>query len=231
MENIKLFATKQLRSNYEDSTSYVEPYVSLEEESNEVSYNTISEIKVTVRDGATVTLAGDVILNAGVNIVNTKVTKFDIYNGKNNITEIDYSNYRGTDIPVGAFANSSLEKLIITGKVNNINAGAFRDVSSLRRAILTSVSTIADEAFSMCSNLQSIVVSNNLAEVGNNAFFHCNNLTDITFESNFQIFSFTHLLQQIPSVQNIYVPQDAVQAYKTASGWSAYVSKIKPIEQ
>jgi len=30
MENIKLFATKQLRSNYEDSTRYVEPYVSLE---------------------------------------------------------------------------------------------------------------------------------------------------------------------------------------------------------
>lgn len=231
MENIKLFATKQLRSNYEDSTRYVEPYVSLEEETNEVSYNTISQIKVTVRDGATVTLAGDVILKAGVNIVNTKITNLDIYNGKNNIKEIDYSNDKGRDIPVGAFANSSLEKLIITGKAKNINTGAFRDASSLKSAILTSVSTIDDEAFSMCSNLQRIVVSNNLGQVGNNAFFMCNSLTDVTFVSEFPIFTFENILQQVPTIQNIYVPQDAVQTYKTAPGWSDYASKIKPIAQ
>lgn len=57
MENIKLFATKQLRSNYEDSTRYVEPYVSLEEETNEVSYNIEKNIiKITVAQGQTATI-------------------------------------------------------------------------------------------------------------------------------------------------------------------------------
>jgi hypothetical protein len=39
MKNIKLFATTALKNNFENSTDYVKPYVSLDESTNKVSYN------------------------------------------------------------------------------------------------------------------------------------------------------------------------------------------------
>lgn len=39
MKNIKLFPTTALKNNFENSTDYIKPYVSLYESTNKVNYN------------------------------------------------------------------------------------------------------------------------------------------------------------------------------------------------
>lgn len=89
MENIKLFATTVLKSNFENSSDYLEPYVSLDDSTNEVSYNIEkSIIKITVAQGKTVPLYNGTTLKSGINIIDTKFKSLDdfiIANGRENI--------------------------------------------------------------------------------------------------------------------------------------------------
>ncbi len=102
----------------------------------------------------------------------------------------------------------------------------------MREVINTgNITTIQANAFANCVNLEKFTFSDKFLIVGPNAFNNCPKLKNITFTSNTPRPQYKEILQQIPSVQNIYVPQDAVQAFKTHSGWLDYASKIKPIEQ
>lgn len=81
--------------------------------------------------------------------------------------------------------------------------GAFQNCKSLRFAILpTSVTNITGYDFDGCSALQTLVMRNESP---------CT-------------------LGGLPSnVASIYVPDASVDAYKSASGWSSYAAKIKPM--
>lgn len=192
MENIKLFATKQLRSNYEESTSYVEPYVSLDDETNKVSYNIEkSIIKITVAQGQTATIYHDgPKLKSGINIIDTHfkpLDEFYIDSGRSNIKIVDLSDFKGTDITNGFFSN--------------------------------------------CDSLSKIILSDNFTTIGENLFSGCYFLNEIVIKSSIPSITLKKIIDEIISPEKIYVPQDAVQAYKTAPGWERYVSMIKPIEE
>lgn len=232
MENIKLFATTAFKKTFENSPDYLEPYVSLDDETNKVSYNTESIIKITVREGQTVDLVNDVTLHEGVNLINTKKTIFDIVNGKQNIEELDYSEYRGYEIRNTQFAEYSFSNINLSPSIKTIGDDAFRECNSLFTANLSSVSSIGNEAFFMCSNLNKIILGDaSILSVGTNAFFMCNNLNNIIINSQFAMKTVLLVIQAISAVQNIYVPQNLIQEYKTAPGWERYASMIKPIEE
>ena len=236
MENIKLFATKQLRSNYEESTSYVEPYVSLEEEYNEVNYNDVSFIRITVGDGRNITLQGGTNLSSGEHTINIKQnfrTSLGITNGKEYIEELDLFDYNRKGIENYYFEGfTNLQKVYLSNKINDIKEGAFNNCIYLENIINTeNIEAIGSNAFANCVNLESFTFSDKIKNVETNAFSNCPHLTNITFKSKTPQPYFVTILNSINAVQNIYVPQDSVQAYKTASGWSAYASMIKPIEQ
>lgn len=191
MENIKLFATTALKNTFENSSDYLEPYVSLDEETDKVSYNIEkSIIKITVAQGKTVALYNGTTLKSGINIIDTKFKSLDdfiIANGRENIELVDLSEYKGTKLP--------------------------------------------NTYFSDCINLRKITLSDNFTTIGQGVFQSCAILADVVIKSSIPSTNLKQILDQIQMVNNVYVPQNAVKAYKTAQGWSAYASMIKPIEQ
>lgn len=236
MENIKLFATKQLRSNYEDSTRYVEPYVSLEEETNELKYNDTSFIRITVWEGRNIILQGGKTLSSGEYTINMKQnfhTSLGITDGKEYIEELDLFDYNRKRIEQYYFEGfTNLHKVYLSNKINTISEGAFNNCTYLESIINTeNIEAIGSNTFANCVNLESFTFSDKIKNVATNAFSNCPHLTNITFKSKTPQPYFVTILNSINTIQNIYVPQDAVQTYKTAQGWSAYASKIKPIEQ
>lgn len=235
MKYIKLFATKELRYMYEESDDYNLPYVSLEEETNSVNYPIVQFADITIESGMTVTLEDGSILDSGIhtiNMTNSHSVPFGIINGKDHIKEVDLFDYMA-DIQYLIFEGfTNLKKIYLNKLTNEIPESAFNNCINLREVINTgNITTIKANAFANCVNLLKFTFSDNFIIVGPNAFNNCPKLKNITFTSNTPRPQYKEILQQIPSVQNIYVPQDAVQAFKTHSGWLDYASKIKPIEQ
>ena len=82
--------------------------------------------------------------------------------------------------------------------------------------------------FSNCTGLTTLVIPSNISYIGTSAFYYCTGLTSITVESTTPptivsgSFGYTN---DCP----IYVPPESVDAYKAASGWSNYASRIQAI--
>ena len=126
------------------------------------------------------------------------------------------------NIGYGAFYNTQIDSVVDLGNLSIIpdgvyiggkTRGVFGSCTQLRVAILPStITTIGTVAFEKCSNLKGVVIKATTPPTLNNtnAFNSTNNCL-------------------------IYVPDDGtgaiVQAYKTATNWSSYASRIFPISQ
>jgi hypothetical protein len=86
------------------------------------------------------------------------------------------------------------------------------------------VTRIGSEAFYWCSALTSITIPNSVKNIGYMAFIYCSSLTSITCEATTppKLDSYDNL----SNVTAVYVPAESVEAYKTATNWSPYASKI-----
>lgn len=122
-----------------------------------------------------------------------------------------------TDIRGEAFTSNQFEYITNIGSITEIAGsrssndtdGTFSYNEALIEAILpSSVASIKAGAFSHCYNLQTIVLpAENPPTLGNRVFY------------------------QIDTITGIYVPDASVEAYKTASNWSAYADRIKPLSE
>ena len=111
-----------------------------------------------------------------------------------------------------------------------IGNNAFQRCSSLTSVeIPDSVVNIRYSAFQGCSSLTSVTIGNGIRSIDYYAFQGCSSLTSFVCRST-----------NPPSVSGdttfmgdsnlvIYVPAESVDAYKAASGWSQYASRIYPI--
>lgn len=136
------------------------------------------------------------------------------------------------------------------GDVTSCGSNAFRNKSNLVDVILpNTVTTIGDRAFYYCSSLSSINTGENVTSIGASAFSTCN-LTNILFGSNLKTigqYAFYGcealeriyckaetpptgaygMLEGIAETAKIYVPQNSVDAYKSAKYWSDYADFIE----
>lgn len=117
-----------------------------------------------------------------------------------------------TSLGNGAFAKSGISKIYSLGSVTSIGGGwgesdgVFGRCSNLKLAILPeTISSIGIQAFGYCSSLKTVVC---LSETPPS-------VTAYSFSSNAELF--------------FYVPDDSVEAYKTASNWSTYADRIKAL--
>ena len=117
----------------------------------------------------------------------------------------------------------------------------------------TVITTTSWNTFYGCSSLQSIQLPESLTAIGGSAFYGCSSLVVITLPASLtsivsNAFAYCSSLQYIriqattpptlastnaiPStIGAIYVPDESVEAYKTATVWSSYASKIKGISE
>ncbi len=126
-----------------------------------------------------------------------------------------------------AFDGSGLESI----DVNNATdvTTAFNNCKNLKSITLHKVTNIANQGFSGCSALTSITLPATVTKVNSWAFAGCSSLKEVIFESSTPCTvsntSFTtSALAVSPAtyVDAIYVPDNAVDAYKAANVWSNY---------
>ena len=164
-----------------------------------------------------------------------------IFNGCSSLTSVNIPS-SVTSIAWGSFARcSSLASIEIPSSVTSIDGSAFAGCSSLASIeIPSSVKGIGSSAFARCSSLTSIEIPSSVTSIGDNAFAGCSilklnlpatlkSIGKIAFDSARQIFvNATEppvVAEYIPFggvVEEIFVPESAVEAYKTAAGWSNY---------
>lgn len=145
-----------------------------------------------------------------------------------NLSELDLTG--ASNIRVYAFQQiHSLISCSIPNSVTSINMGAFSNCTNLETiTIPTSVTYIGQEAFYRC-NLKTVVIPNNVTYIGGQAFAYCSNMLAITV-----LAIAPPTLGSSSTFNNtnncpIYVPAASVDAYKGATNWSAYASRIQAI--
>lgn len=160
----------------------------------------------------------------------------------NNVTSID--NYAFFDC-------YGLTGVTIPNSVTSIGIQAFYHCSGLTSVTFgNNLEDIGIASFQGCSGLTSVTIPDSVTSISSRAFRHCKGLTSVTIGSGVTSISdsfdycggpisVTIYATTPPTLSNsafyntsvnaIYAPANSVNAYKTASGWSGYASKIFPI--
>ena len=111
-----------------------------------------------------------------------------------------------------------------------IGNSAFYNCISLKSVdIPNGVTSIGSYAFYNCRALTSVTIPSSVTSIGDYAFRYCNSLTSVTVEATTPPTLGTDVFNNTTADLVIYVPAGSVDTYKSASGWSAYASRIQAI--
>ena len=182
-----------------------------------------------------------------------KVTSIGAYafNNCNSIANVNLP--KATSIGSNAFNNCYQLKSIDLPEVTSIGDNAFYYCSQLTSIDLPEVTSISDGAFKYCSRLRSIsnlkvtsiknnifdgcselisVDLQNVTSIGKYAFSNCNKLISVIIRTTTAVctLSNTNALNNAANAI-IYVPDDKVNNYKTATNWSTYADRIKGLSE
>lgn len=144
-----------------------------------------------------------------------------------------------------------ITSVTIPNTVSELGGRVFKGCDNLRNVSLpNSITDISDSTFNACSSLTNIIIPNSITRIGSSAFYHCNLssinipsgvtfIGDEAFARNSGMTSVSVNAITPPTLGSkafdytnncpIYVPAASVDAYKAASGWSDYASRIHPI--
>lgn len=133
-----------------------------------------------------------------------------------------------TSIPNYAFNNcSALTSISIPATVTFIGDGVFQSCFKLSSVTIPgSVPTIGNNTFLSCNELTSITIPSSVTSIGLNAFSHCSKLTTITMMRTTPPSLNTNALYGLSATARIRVPSASLTAYRTATNWSAYASRM-----
>ena len=139
----------------------------------------------------------------------------------------------------------SLTSVTIPNSVKHIGYDAFQDCRALTSiTIPSSVLTIGNWGFEGCVSLRELTISNGVKSIGNNAFGNCDALTSVTIPASVMsigenAFFYCDALDTVVCYAttppnefnafdniniNIYVPCEALEAYKTHKDWKRYTN-------
>lgn len=138
---------------------------------------------------------------------NTKVTGYLSLPALETLQSGNYTN--------GQFRDSAIIKILDLGKCTQIPSG----------------STWYGGVFSNCKSLISVRLHAGMTSIGNYAFYGCTAIEEVICEAVNPPTLSANAFEAASSSFYIYVPDDSVEAYKTADVWSGFALKIKPMSQ
>ena len=155
------------------------------------------------------------------------------FNGCSSLAEISLPASL-TRIGISTFQRcSSLAKVLNleNTKVTSIDQYVFRYCTSLAEVSLPAgLTSIGNYAFNGCSSLTKIALPAGVTSIGQYAFLGCKSLQYIRIEATTP--PTLASTNAIPStIGAIYVPDESVAAYQSATNWSSFASKIKGISE
>ena len=115
------------------------------------------------------------------------------------------------------------------GSVNTFKLFVSRNLTNVTEELLDGITKIRRRAFRDCSSLTSIEIPKIVTSIENEAFRDCNSLTSVTVLATTPPTLGTDAFTDTHSSLKIYVPSGSVNAYKTATNWKDYASKIQAI--
>lgn len=92
------------------------------------------------------------------------------------------------------------------------------------------VESIAPSAMKYCTNLQKLTIPASVTEIGDYAFYNSSSLRSISFQGTTPPALGKDVFLDVDSLFKIYVPAEAVEAYKASTDWRPYVSRIVATE-
>lgn len=123
--------------------------------------------------------------------------------------------------------NTTIETLYVPSSVERIDMMAFWECTNLTSVEFEEgITVIGSDAFRNCTGLTSVTIPASVTIF--DAFTGCSSLTDITFLSETPPELGQYSLDGTNDCP-IYVPDESVDAYKTANNWTRYASRIQAI--
>ena len=105
----------------------------------------------------------------------------------------------------------------------------FQRCPNLVEANISSAVTLGKQAFYDCTSLENIEVPSTTTSIGEACFMNCSALQSVIVRATTPPSLGTRVFQG--TTCPIYVPDASVEAYKTATNWNSYTSRIKPLSE
>ena len=124
----------------------------------------------------------------------------------------------------------SITSARISTGLSAVRSSYFWNCQSLEKVeIPDGVTSLDVSCFSLCTKIKTIRIPSSVTTLGNSTFGNCLSMEEYIFERTAPLSITFSSFTNIPRNTIIYVPDESVDAYKTATNWVALANQIFPI--
>jgi hypothetical protein len=126
----------------------------------------------------------------------------------------------------GCFNSIHIESIVFPEGMVSINSNTFFYTYVKHVILPESLTTIENRGFGVVWDLDRVTIPKNVTSIGNNGLW--GTIKEITMLPTTPPALGVNAIDNT-DIEHIYVPTESVNAYKAASGWSSFASKIEAI--